>query len=143
MRDPAFTADVHGEGIGETIPRRYLAWYLFELCRLGLWQTQLTTWRPEIDPRNQARPEAAGLLLDLKDLYTEEEDRAGLGMVAMLEGSLAPWFRGEARLDYDRLRVLVGYDRALPPPGIPHPRYEGRESSPVRLIPQVALGWAK
>src|SRR5439155_27224722 len=122
MSGPDVATDLGRRGLGERIIRDYLSWFLLELIRLDHWRRQLTTWRPSTDPATLDRPEAAGVLWDFKDLYSAEDDRAGLAMVQVLEATLDPWFRGEAGLDYDRLRVVVGYDRTGPRTGPPHPR---------------------
>jgi hypothetical protein len=140
LSTPEAAADLRRHAMGEALLRDRLFWFLFELIRPDHWRRQLTTWRPIEDPESLFRPEAPGLLQDFADLRTEAEDRAGLGLVAALEFALDPWFTGEAQLDYDRLRVLVGYDRASPPPGPQHPRYAGTAASPVRMIPLIALG---
>jgi len=140
LREPDVTAELGRRALGTETVQTYLSRFLLELIRLDHWRSQLTTWRPSTDSATLSRPEASGVLWDLKDLYTEEDDRTGLAMVQVLEAALDPWFRGEARLDYDRLRVLVGYDRTGPASGPPHPRYEGQAASPTRMIPLVALG---
>lgn len=137
---PEVTDDARRQDVGEEILRPLLFWYLCELLRIDHWRTQLTTWRPPSDSESRLRPEALGMLSDLKDLSTEEEDEVGMGMVAVLEATLAPWFSGEARLDYDRLRCLVGYDRVNAGSGPTYPRYAGQGRSPSRLVPLYALG---
>jgi hypothetical protein len=124
--------------IPDAILVRDICWYLSELTRLTFWREALTTWR---DTRERPFvPNASGLLQDLPELREQEEDRVSLAMVTMLEAVLDPWFDGMAQLDYERLRVLIGYDRRGTGEGPAHPRYQGKPSSPEYLIASVALG---
>lgn len=126
--------------ISESFAVERLSWYLLRLLRLDLWREQLTTWqRGERDPA-AFRPEAPGLLVDHEELYTAEEDAVGLAMVTVIVATLSPWFEGKAELDYDRLRVIVGYDRRGKKNEAPHPLYKGKASTPLNLFPQYALG---
>lgn len=140
VQTPEAAADLRKHEIGESLLRDRLWYALFELIRADHWKAQLTTWRLPEDGASRFRPEAPGLLQDFAESRTESDDRAALGLVAALESALDSWFKGEARLDYDRLRVLLGYDRACPPPGPQHPRYLGQAASPIRLLPLIALG---
>jgi len=140
MKRPDIKAEAAQHSVGEEVLKRYLWWYLIELIRVDHWRTQLTTGQ-SIHPEGiPFRPEAPGFLMDFPELRSEAEDRASLGLLGVLELALEPWFKGTARLDYARLRVLVGYDRVGARPGPPHPRYRGMESSPLMMIPQIALG---
>lgn len=119
----------------------FVAWTLLRLLRLDVWREQLTTWRlGEQSPF--AFFAAPGMLKDHPELYSPEEDGVGLAMVTAWQAILRPWFEGSAALDYNRLRVLNGYDRVGEDPhGMAHPLYQGKASSPLDLDPSHALGF--
>ena len=123
----------------------FFAWSLLRLLRLDVWREQLTTWR-HTEPSPFAFYAAPGMLMDHPDLYTPEENAVGLAMVTVWSAILRPWFEGTAALDYDRMRVLNGYDRlGDDPSGMSHPLYQGKAASPLNLDPRHALGapgWA-
>ncbi|MEZ4412426.1 MAG: helix-turn-helix transcriptional regulator [Gemmatimonadales bacterium] len=140
IREPGVLAEMQNHGCSKEILQMHLFTWLFHLVRPNLWKSQLTTFRGDADLEGPSLTEVPGLLKDMAPDRSHREESAEVGLIQALEIALEPWFSGEAKLDYDRLRVLVGYDRASPPPGPPHPRYQGVESSPVRMIPQIALG---
>ncbi len=126
--------------VAETVSG-FFAWTLLRLLRLDVWREQLTTWR-HTEPSPFAFSAAPGMLKDHPDLYTPEEDSFGLAMVTAWSAILRPWFEGKAALDYNRLRVLNGYDRlGEDPHGASHPLYLGKAASPLNLDPATALGW--
>jgi lambda repressor-like predicted transcriptional regulator len=140
LKTPEIDAEVRAASVGEDLLIDRLCWSLFELIRPAQWRVQLTTWRPVEPVPAPHFPQAPGMLENPIGTRSEADERAALGLVHALEAALAPWFTGESRLDYDRLRVLVGYDVAGERPGPPHPRYAGTACSPLRMLPQHALG---